>query len=190
MFLGGSKTFFWDCWILSSHVVNFISKRLHESHSHVFRLRWPYTKLLNLWEFNLDGWVPPCQILWGHRSQYISWQPSFNFREGLTMVSFQRGSHRNINIRSFLTIQWNCGIENGTGKHGCQMAISRFLDCMCLALRASGLWLRSASLQNLIPSFPWIASSTLAQSKEKEGIKFCHLATSITGVFGYAFWCG
>ena len=32
-----------------------------------------------------------------------------------------------------------------TGKcltHGCQMAIARFLDCMCLALWASGLWLR------------------------------------------------
>ena len=28
---------------------------------------------------------------------------------------------------------------------------------MCLALRASGLWLRCATLQNLIPSFPWIA---------------------------------
>ena len=28
---------------------------------------------------------------------------------------------------------------------------------MCLALRASGLWLRYATLQNLIPSFPWIA---------------------------------
>ena len=28
---------------------------------------------------------------------------------------------------------------------------------MCLALRASGLWLRYAVLQNLIPSFPWIA---------------------------------
>ncbi len=37
------------------------------------------------------------------------------------------------------------------------MAIARFLDCMCLALRASGLWLRYATLQNLIPSFPWIA---------------------------------
>ena len=40
---------------------------------------------------------------------------------------------------------------------GCQMAIARFLDRMCLALRASGLWLRYATLQNLIPSFPWIA---------------------------------
>ena len=40
---------------------------------------------------------------------------------------------------------------------GCQMAIARFLDHMCLALRASGLWLRYATLQNLIPSFPWIA---------------------------------
>ena len=37
------------------------------------------------------------------------------------------------------------------------MAIARFLDRMCLALRASGLWLRYATLQNLIPSFPWIA---------------------------------
>ena len=41
--------------------------------------------------------------------------------------------------------------------HGCQMAIAGFLDRMCLALRASGLWLRYAALQNLIPSFPWIA---------------------------------
>ena len=30
-------------------------------------------------------------------------------------------------------------------EHGCQMAISRFLDRMCLALRASGLWLRYAA---------------------------------------------
>ena len=39
--------------------------------------------------------------------------------------------------------------------HGCQMAIAGFLDCMYLALRASGLWLRYATLQNMIPSFPW-----------------------------------
>ena len=42
-------------------------------------------------------------------------------------------------------------------RHSCQMAIAGFLDRMCLALRASGLWLRYATLQNLIPSFPWIA---------------------------------
>ena len=41
--------------------------------------------------------------------------------------------------------------------HGCQMAIARFLDRLCLALQASGLWLSYATLQNLIPSFPWIA---------------------------------
>ena len=41
--------------------------------------------------------------------------------------------------------------------HSCQMGIARFLDCMCLALQASGLWLHYATLQNLIPSFPWIA---------------------------------
>ena len=54
------------------------------------------------------------------------------------------------------------------------MAIARFLDCMCLALRASGLWLCYAMLQNLIPSFPWIAPppSTLAQSKERKGSNF------------------
>ena len=43
------------------------------------------------------------------------------------------------------------------GEHGCQMAIAGFLDRMCLALRASRLWLRYAALQNLIPSFPLIA---------------------------------
>ena len=37
------------------------------------------------------------------------------------------------------------------------MAIAGFLDHMCLDLRAFGLWLRYATLQNLIPSFPWIA---------------------------------
>ena len=41
--------------------------------------------------------------------------------------------------------------------HGCQMAIAGLLDRMCLALWASGLWLRYAALQILIPSFPWIA---------------------------------
>ena len=39
----------------------------------------------------------------------------------------------------------------------CQMAIAGFSDRMCLALRASGLWLRYATLLNLNPSFPWIA---------------------------------
>ena len=55
-------------------------------------------------------------------------------------------------------------------RHGCQMAIARSLDRMYLALRASGLWLRYARLQNLIPSFPWIAPRhNLAQSKERKG---------------------
>ena len=50
---------------------------------------------------------------------------------------------------------------------------------MCLALRASGLWLRYAALQNLIPSFPWTAPHALHPGaiQGKEGIKFCHLAT-------------
>ena len=40
---------------------------------------------------------------------------------------------------------------------GCQMVLDEYLDRMCLALRASGLWLCYAALQNLIPSLPWIA---------------------------------
>ena len=60
------------------------------------------------------------------------------------------------------------------------MAIARFLDCMCSALRASGLWLRYATLQNLIPSFPWIVPPALHPGtiqKKKKGNKFCHLST-------------
>ena len=37
-----------------------------------------------------------------------------------------------------------------------------------------GLWLRYATLQNVIPSFPWIAPGW-----EKEGITFCHRATLV-----------
>ena len=48
-------------------------------------------------------------------------------------------------------------LNEATLSHSCQMAIVRFLDRVCLALRASGIWLRYATLQNLIPSFPWIA---------------------------------
>ena len=45
---------------------------------------------------------------------------------------------------------------------------------MCLARRASGLWLRYATLQNLIPFFPGLRPppSTLAQSKERKGSNF------------------
>ena len=56
--------------------------------------------------------------------------------------------------------------------HGCQMAIAGSLDRMCLALRATGQWLRYAMLQNVIPSFPWIKPGWRAW-----GRKFCHLAT-------------
>ena len=58
------------------------------------------------------------------------------------------------------------------------MAIAGFLDRMCLALWASGLWLRYATLQNLIPFFPWIAPHALHPGaiQGKEGIKFCSVA--------------
>ena len=53
------------------------------------------------------------------------------------------------------------------------MAIARFLDGMFLALRASGLWLRYATLQNLIPSFPWIAPGWRAWGRKgSEGSNF------------------
>ena len=45
---------------------------------------------------------------------------------------------------------------------------------MCLALRATGLWLRYATLKNLIPSFSWIAPGWRGW-----GHKFCHLATLV-----------
>ena len=54
----------------------------------------------------------------------------------------------------------------GMGKHGFQTAIARFLNHMLLALRASGLWLRYATPQNLIPP---PTPSTLAQSQERKG---------------------
>ena len=45
---------------------------------------------------------------------------------------------------------------------------------MCLALPAFGLWLRYATLQNLIPSFPWIVPGWRAgaQSKGSKGSNF------------------
>ena len=63
--------------------------------------------------------------------------------------------------------------------HGCQMAIARFFGRRYLALGLEGLWLRYATLQNLIPSFPWIAPHALHPGaiQGKEGTKFCHLAT-------------
>ena len=60
-----------------------------------------------------------------------------------------------------------------SAEHGCQMAIAKILDRMCLALRASGLWLRYAMLQNLIPSFPWIAPGWRASGRnERKGSNF------------------
>ena len=68
---------------------------------------------------------------------------------------------------------------------------------MCLALRASGLWLRYATLQNLIPSFPWIAPPRPPPCaphalhpcaiQGKEGIKFCHLATLLVPTLSYLY---
>ena len=56
---------------------------------------------------------------------------------------------------------------------------------MCLALRASGLGLRYATLQNWIPSPPWIAPPTLHPGaiQGKDGIQFCHLASLFPTAF-------
>ena len=57
--------------------------------------------------------------------------------------------------------------------HGCHMAIAGFLDRMCLALRASGLWLRYAAKFDPFLSLDCAPTpSTLAQSKERKGSNF------------------
>ena len=59
------------------------------------------------------------------------------------------------------------------------MAIAGFKDRVCLALRASGQWLRFATLQNLIASFPWIAPPRPPpwRNPRKGRDQICHLAT-------------
>ena len=68
----------------------------------------------------------------------------------------------------------DCGFH--AHEHGCQMAIARFLESYVFGPLASELWLRYATLQNVIPSFPWLAPGW------REGIKFCHLATMLARV--------
>ena len=71
------------------------------------------------------------------------------------------------------------GAEWVEWRHGYQLGIAKFLDSWLLALWASGLCLRYATLHNLISSFPWIAPTALHPGtiQGKEGINFCHLAT-------------
>ena len=57
--------------------------------------------------------------------------------------------------------------------HGCQMVIGRFLDPMCLALRASGLRLRYATSLRPHTLHPGAIQG-------KEGIEFFHLATLLS----------
>ena len=61
-------------------------------------------------------------------------------------------------------------VKQRGGHHGCQSAIARFLDRMCLALWAYGLWLRYTAKLDPFLSFDCAPTpSTLAQSKEKKG---------------------
>ena len=64
---------------------------------------------------------------------------------------------------------------NKVTERGCQMATAELSDCMCLALWASELWLRYATLQNLISSFPWIAPPcppTRCNPRKRKGSNF------------------
>ena len=51
-------------------------------------------------------------------------------------------ARRNILLNTKWSIEKRDAVERERERHGCQMAIARFLDRSCLALRASGLWLR------------------------------------------------
>ena len=69
--------------------------------------------------------------------------------------------------------------------HGCQIALARFLDCMCLALWASGLWLRYAAKFDPFLSLDCAPTpSTLAQSKERKGSNFAIWQPCEQGVKG------
>ena len=75
-------------------------------------------------------------------------------------------------------IRRRCGVEAAAEE--CVQAwlpdgYSQIFRLLCLALRASGLWLRYAALQNLIPSFPWIAPPRpppWRYPKERKGSNF------------------
>ena len=82
------------------------------------------------------------------------------FFGAISPLLFLLWCHLSLDRPSLLVLQrdtfWLVIMPSPRGaRHGCQMAIARFLYHMCLALRSSGLWLRYATLQNLIPSFPW-----------------------------------
>ena len=68
-------------------------------------------------------------------------------------------------------------------RHGCQMAIARFLDRMCLVLL--GFWsmapLRYAAKFDPFPSLDCALALQSGAIQGKEGIKLCHLATLPTG---------
>ena len=93
----------------------------------------------------------------GDLKVFVQWNRSVTNLTGVEALC-GRGNLGGIlsSLSSFSDVvgEWRMGRER---EHGCQMAIARFLDRMCLALRASKLWLRYAVLQRLIPSFPWIA---------------------------------
>ena len=73
-------------------------------------------------------------------------------------------------------------------RHGCQMAIARFFERMCLALRASRTMapLRYAAKFDPFLSLDFASTHALHPGtiQGKEGTKFCHLATLAPGPGG------
>ena len=98
-------------------------------------------------------------------------------------ICHQMQQQKNTNLCYIWFIQENsdCSLstrharEHDGVDHGCQMAIADLKIFKWLALRASGLWLRYATLAKFDPFLSLECGptpSTLAQSKERKGSNF------------------
>ena len=66
-------------------------------------------------------------------------------------------------------------------KHGCQMAIARFLDRICLALWASGLWLYYAALQSKLCYLATLAAAPADDGGVDDSWQ-CNIHSRIPGI--------
>ena len=67
--------------------------------------------------------------------------------------------------------------QPGEREHGCQIAISQFQDCVCLALWARRTLAPLCYAAKFDPFLSLDCARVEGGVKGKEGIKFCHLAT-------------
>ena len=72
--------------------------------------------------------------------EWIQQQTSFDHFENITSSDFS-------NAFGLAMVDSSNAAMIATRDHGCQMARAGFLDQVCLALQASGLWIRYATLQ-------------------------------------------